>query len=59
MGGGVKRGFIYYNILREEPDPGMPFDDPLHFKPHPIPEKHALGYPSGEPVISGGLGDVF
>jgi hypothetical protein len=26
FGGGVKRGFIYYNLLREETDPGMPFD---------------------------------
>jgi len=27
----------------------MTFDDALHFKPHSIPQKHALGYQSGEP----------
>jgi|GEM_PF-6218281 len=44
MGGGVKRRFIYHNILRQEIDPGMTFDDPLHFKLHPIPiEKNLMG----------------
>jgi hypothetical protein len=26
----------------------MTFADSLHLKPHPIPQKHALGYQSGE-----------
>jgi len=49
MGGGVKRSFTYFNPLREETDAGMTFDYPLHFKPHTIPQKHALGHQSGEP----------
>ncbi|MCL6520244.1 MAG: hypothetical protein K6T99_10460, partial [Armatimonadetes bacterium] len=42
-GGGVKRSFIYRNPLGEKADPGMSFSNPLHFKPHPVPQKAPSG----------------